>query len=206
MDHTKKQEHNKDFSNLSDEPIATESKNNEGQNSNSTNQSTSSSVTKVADGEKLTKIIEEKDKKIKESEDKYLRLLAEMENLRKRNEKEFAMIKESVNADLILKLVSIADEFEIALSHISKSEDKSQNFQTFGNGIKIIYAKLMEVLKKEGVEEIKSLGEKLDPHRQEVLRSMDGEEDKILEVYQKGYMIKGKVLRAAKVAVGNGNK
>lgn len=155
--------------------------------------------------EKLNKQLEEKDRKLKEAEDKYLRTLAEMDNLRKRSEKEFAMIKESVNAELMLKLLSIVDEFEIALSHINRSDDKSQNFQTFGSGIKIIYAKLMEVLKKEGIEEIKSLGEKMDPHRHEVLRSVDGEEDKILEVYQKGYLLRGKVLRAAKVAVGNGN-
>lgn len=73
----------------------------------------------------------------------------------------------------------------------------------FRDGIRILYQKFVEVLKKEGLEEMKVIGERFDPEKHEAVRTVedDGEENMICEVVQKGYTLKGNVLRHAKVIV-----
>ena len=111
--------------------------------------------------------------------------------------KENTIMMESSAADMLRKLISIVDEFEIAMAHIGDVEDKE-----FKRGIELIYAKLLELLEKEGVVEMKALGESFDPYRHDALRHEEGEEGKVIEVIQKGYIYKNKVLRHAKVVVG----
>lgn len=82
---------------------------------------------------------------------------------------------------------------ELAVEH---SDDK---------GVKMVYMNLMSTLGKQGLEEMDSLGKAFDPYYHDALKQEDGEEGKILEIVQKGYLFKGKVLRHAKVIVGNGN-
>lgn len=142
------------------------------------------------------KIIE-LEKKLKDSNERALRIQAEFENYQKRAARENEHIRETASAQTLLRILPIIDEFDIALSHMEKKKSHD------AEGMKIIYAKLMEVLKKEGVEEIKTNG-KFDPYLHEALKSTSGEEGKIIDVYQKGYLLKGKVLRHSKVAVGNG--
>jgi len=132
--------------------------------------------------------------KKKESREKELtellqRLQAEFENYRKRKEAETSRFLINANKELIIKLLPILDSFELALE--SKHE-----------GIEMIYSQLMTVLESEGLEEIKSL-KSFDPRLHEALIAEKSEKapGTILEVFQKGYMLNGNVIRAAKVKV-----
>jgi molecular chaperone GrpE len=135
----------------------------------------------------------EKSDKMEELEDRLLRLQAEFENFRKRNAKEQEMLAENSNAELLSKLLPVVDELGLAVEH---SKD---------DGVKMVYMNLMSTLGKQGLEEMDSLGKQFDPYYHDALKQEVGEEGKILEIVQKGYLFKGKVLRHAKVVVGNGN-
>ena len=141
----------------------------------------------------------EQQQKIKELEEKMLRLQAEFENYKKRVVRENEMIGEKYNADAMMKLIPVVDELELAIEHMEKSPHKE-----FKHGIELIYAKLRDLLKKDGVVEMKVLGEVFDPFKHDALRQAEGHEGKVIEVIQKGYYINGKILRHAKVVVGKG--
>lgn len=134
----------------------------------------------------------------KELEERLLRLQAEFENYKKRAAKENAQVREFAAADLLLKLLPVVDEFDIAMAHVDSSPHKD-----FKRGMELIYVKLLDTLKKEGVEEMKALGETFDPYRHDAIRQGEGDDGRIVEVIRKGYALKGKVLRHAKVVVGN---
>jgi molecular chaperone GrpE len=141
--------------------------------------------------------------KAKELEDRVLRLQAEFENYKKRAARENEVVRESASAELLLKLLPVIDDFDMALMHMDlhKKDDAGKEFM---RGMELIYAKLLDTLKKEGVEEMNALGEKFDPYKHDALRHGEGEDGKVVEVVQKGYTLKGKVLRHAKVVVGKG--
>ncbi|MBN1170089.1 nucleotide exchange factor GrpE [Candidatus Micrarchaeota archaeon] len=130
--------------------------------------------------------------RIKDLEERLLRLAADFENFKKRAEKEHGRIRETSNASLILKILAIMDEFEIALKHDGGKE--------FKKGVEMIYDKMIAILKEEEVEEMKD--KEFDPHRHEAVRQADGENGRIMEIIQKGYLLRGRVLRHAKVVVG----
>jgi molecular chaperone GrpE len=135
--------------------------------------------------------------RVKELEERLARLQAEFENYKKRVARENEMLHERVGADAILKLLSIVDDFDIAMVHMDTASHKD-----FKHGIELIYVKLLDMLKKEGVEQMKTIGESFDPYKHDAIRQAEGEDGKVVEVVQKGYMLKGKVLRHAKVVVG----
>jgi len=111
------------------------------------------------------------------------------------------MLREKAAADAMLKLLPIIDDFDMAIMHMEKSAHRE-----FRHGIELIYVKLLDTLKREGVEEMKCLGQSFDPYKHDALRAAEGEEGRIIEVIQKGYTLKGNVLRHAKVAVGKGKE
>jgi molecular chaperone GrpE len=142
--------------------------------------------------------------KVKELEDRLMRLQADFENYKKRAAKENETMRESATADVLLKLLPVVDDFDMAMAHLD--EHKKNTAVEFVRGMELIYAKLLDTLKREGVEEMKAIGERFDPYRHDALRQGEGEEGKITEVVQKGYTLKGKVLRHAKVVVGKGKE
>ncbi|MDD5172010.1 MAG: nucleotide exchange factor GrpE [Candidatus ainarchaeum sp.] len=137
----------------------------------------------------------------KELEERLMRLQAEFENYKKRMAKENDFVRENASADVLLKLLPVVDEFELAMAHMDHAPHKE-----FKRGMELIFAKLIDLVKKEGIEEMKTLGQNFDPYKHDALRQGDGEEGKIIEVVQKGYLYRGKVLRHAKVVVGKGNE
>jgi molecular chaperone GrpE len=137
----------------------------------------------------------------KELEERLARMQAEFENYKKRAAKENEMVREKANADAMLKLLPTVDDFDVAIMHMDSSPHKE-----FKRGVELIFAKLLDLLKKEGVEEMRCLGQSFDPYKHDAIRAVDGEDGKIIEVIQKGYSLKGNVLRHAKVTVGNGKK
>jgi molecular chaperone GrpE len=138
------------------------------------------------------------EEKLNEMEERLKRIAADFENFKKRTEKEHCMLRESAGAVMAMKLLPVVDEFGLAITHAENASDRE-----FRDGIRILYQKFVEVLKKEGLEEMKVIGERFDPEKHEAVRTVedDGEENMICEVVQKGYTLKGNVLRHAKVIV-----
>ncbi len=127
---------------------------------------------------------------------------AELINYRKRKDDETANMLKFANKDLILELIPAVDNFERAI----KLDDTNLNdeLSKFLSGFKIIYSHLTDTLKKFGVEEIKTVGCEFDPTIHEALMTAHDEtkpNEQVVECLLKGYTLKGKVIRAAKVIV-----
>ncbi len=146
--------------------------------------------------EDFQKKIEEQQKLIEDYTNTLKRLQADFENYIKRVENDKEELKEYSNHKLISKLLTVADDFEKAMEVAKKKNDE------FTVGIDMIHKQLHRVLHEEGVAPIKAVGNKLDPYKHDVIDIVEGkEEDVIVEEIQRGYMIKDKVLRPAKVRI-----
>lgn len=137
-----------------------------------------------------------------EMQDRYLRLSAEFDNYRKRTLKEKMDISKYAGEDLLKKILPIMDDFERALKHIEISADCAG----IKEGIDLIYAKLSDFLKQQGVKEIESLNSIFDVDLHDAVAKIPvAEEDKkgkIVEVILKGYYLQDKVIRHSKVIIG----
>lgn len=146
--------------------------------------------------------IEAMNKKVSEAEEKALRASAELINYRKRKDEETDKKLKYANEDLILEILPILDNFERAIK--MDDDNLEDEVSKFLQGVKMIYASLTKTLEKYGVTEIKALGEVFDAKYHQAVMT-DSIEDKpvdvITEVFQKGYMLKDKVIRPAMVKV-----
>jgi molecular chaperone GrpE len=128
--------------------------------------------------------------KVDDLKNKYLRALADYQNLEKQTQvwkEEFVKFS---NQNLIIQLLEVLDDLEKAQDHL-KDE-----------GLKIAVDKLKTILKNNGLEEIECLGNDFDPSVGEVIEIVPGQEDhKIVKVISKGYKLNGKIIRPAKVTV-----
>lgn len=122
------------------------------------------------------------------------RTQADLENLQKRMGTEKARAIQSANEELICGLLETLDNFERALT--SMEEGNSPDLE----GVRMIYTGLVKVLENNGLERIVAQGQ-FDPHKHEAVMQAEGEDNKILEEYQAGYMFKSKVIRPSKVKV-----
>ncbi|MDR0786041.1 MAG: nucleotide exchange factor GrpE [Treponema sp.] len=133
--------------------------------------------------------------------DQYLRKAADFENFRKRMTREKQDAIEFANQSLLLDIVQVIDDFERAI----KSAETSQDFQSFLNGVNMIENRLSSELEnKWGLKRFNSAGELFDPNRHEALmmeKSTDVTEATVVEDLVKGYTLKDRVIRAAKVKV-----
>lgn len=134
--------------------------------------------------------------------DKFYYLAAEKENMQKRFEREKENLLKYGNEKVLSGLLSVMDNLALTLNAISNEED--QKVKNIFVGIEMVSQQFAEVLKNNGLEEIKSVGELFDPNCHEALMQRE-EEGKdvgtILEVIQKGYRLNGRVVRAAKVII-----
>ena len=139
---------------------------------------------------KLKKLIEEQKKQIEEYKTKYLRALADYQNLEKRINLEKQELIKMANKNLLLKILPIVDDLEKA--EIFVKDD----------GLKLVKDNFLKFLKNEGVEEIEVLGKDFDPQLAEAVEVVKGEKDNIVvEVLRKGYRLGDKILRVAQVKV-----
>ncbi len=134
---------------------------------------------------------------INELENDLKRNHAEFQNYRNRVEKEKEQLTKTASKDLIKKMLPILDNLELALINNKKQDD-------FTKGVEMIYAQLIETLEQEGLQVIKN--EKFDPKLHEAILIEKGEETKIIEVLQKGYMLNDKVIRHSKIKLMKGDK
>lgn len=137
-----------------------------------------------------------KDKQLEEINNKLLRLQADFLNYKTRTEKEKFKYYNDAIEDLVCEMLPILDNFERALENLESDENLSQ-------GVEMILNQFINLLKKYGVEEIDALGKKFDPklHHGVSTEESDEEEDIVVEVFQKGYKLKEKVIRPSMVKI-----
>jgi molecular chaperone GrpE len=132
--------------------------------------------------------------------DRYLRLVAEFDNFRKRTAREWSERAQSASAELLFELLSIADNFERALE-VEHADG------AYADGVRMIFQQLQGLLGRKGVEAIEAQGLPFDPHLHEALVHMPSEEygeGLVCREIRKGYRLHGRVLRPAQVAVSSG--
>ena len=146
---------------------------------------------------------EETCEEVKEDEDlntKYLRLMADFQNYKKRTEKQKSEIHAYANEKIVLKLIEVMDNFERALGADASEGD------SFKQGIEMIFKQLSDVLTDAGVKEIEAESTVFDPNFHNAVMTEDNdqfESGSVTEVLQKGYTLNGKVIRPSMVKVNN---
>ena len=135
--------------------------------------------------------------------DRNLRLMAEFDNFRRRSAKEQLELIETANGKLLEKLSEVQDNFERAFA----SENKAQDLEAFEKGMQMIYNQFAKILTDAGLEQIDPTGAEFDPNMHEALMQQPSEtvpEGHVVTVFQKGYKLKNKILKTAKVIVSSG--
>lgn len=151
----------------------------------------------------LKKRIEELENEVSDMKDKYMRAMAEAENIRKRTAKEKIDGIKRANKGLLLSLINFMDNFERALK--SFDNDETIKGSEYYKGVELIHKQFIDFLTDNGVTEIEALGEEFDPNVHEALTMLevpDIDKEQVVEVYAKGYKLNDELLRTAKVVVG----
>ena len=137
--------------------------------------------------------------------DKWLRAMAEYENLKKRFEKEKIEFLQFANSGMVIELLPIIDNFDRA--HEASLQHKEG--EVFSKGVEMILSQLHALLKNNGVEKIKTVGEVFNPHMHEAILTEETDkypEDTIVEEISPGYALNGRLMRAAKVKIAKSTK
>jgi molecular chaperone GrpE len=141
---------------------------------------------------------------IAELKDKNLRLYAEFDNFRRRNAKESFEMMVTANAGLIGKLTEVLDNFNRAFDPQNKA-----SAEDFEKGMKLIFGRFKDILDAEGLEEIDPAGAEFDPNLHEALLQQVSDtvpENRVIQTVSKGYKLKSKILKHAKVIVSKGKE
>jgi molecular chaperone GrpE len=146
--------------------------------------------------------IREYEEKLAEMQDKYLRLSAEFDNYRRRTLKEKMDISKYAGEEILVNILPFMDDFERALKHIEPTPENAP----LKAGIDLIYNKLSEFLKQQGLSEIEALNIAFNVDLHDAVATVPVNEDerkgRIIEVVSKGYYLKDKVIRHSKVVIG----
>jgi len=134
-----------------------------------------------------------------EMKEKYLRLYSDFENFRKRTAKEKIELIQTASAGVIVDLLSVIDDYERALANAPEGE--------ISEGTKLIFSKISSLLQSKGLKELPAKGEVFDAEIHDCITQFpapsEEEKGKVVEVIEKGYTLNEKVIRFAKVVVGN---
>lgn len=159
-------------------------------------------IEELTEEEKLQKELGEANEKIAELNDRYLRQAAEFDNYRKRTLKEKAELIKNGGEKTIEAILPVLDDFERAIANMSKNENTADML----TGIELIYNKFIGILKQNGLQKIETDGATFDTDYHEAIAMIPAPEEslkgKVLDCVQTGYMLNDKVIRHAKVAVG----
>jgi molecular chaperone GrpE len=140
--------------------------------------------------------------KVDELNDKYLRLYSEFDNFRKRTAKEKIELIQTGGEDVFKSILPVIDDFERAI----KSNSETSDIKAVNDGVNLIYHKLKTTLSQKGLEEMKSIGETFDADIHEAITNVPAPSDamkgKVIDELEKGYSLNGKIIRFAKVVIG----
>jgi molecular chaperone GrpE len=151
-----------------------------------------------ADGGK----IQELESSVNELKEKHLRLLAEFDNYKKRTSRERYELLNTASKNVLLALLPVIDDFERAIKVGEANHDESHT-----EGIRMIYNRLVNVMQSQGLKAMESTNETFDPDLHEAITEVPVEDPalkgKVIETVEKGYWLHDKIIRHAKVVVGN---
>ena len=185
------QENNEQTENLTEEVINNED------SSTLENQGDTEQESGISEVEKLQK-------ELSESKDKYLRLYSEFENYRRRTAREKLELIDTATEGLMTALLPVIDDFERAENSLN---DESANLETVREGLDLIFQKFKNTLTQKGLKNMENvIGGDFDPDFHEAITQIPVEDKKkkgkVVDVIEKGYMLKDKVIRYAKVVTG----
>jgi molecular chaperone GrpE len=157
---------------------------------------------KIAELEILKQSVDEQKALAQDYYDQLVRLKADFDNFRRRSEKEKKDYLDWGKEKILVKQIALDD----VLQHALKSAETGKNIESIIIGLDMISKEFAKMLKEEGVEEVQC--EKFDPNMCEALDYVESDEEdgRVLEVYQKGYKMNGKLIRTAKVKVAKNGK
>lgn len=141
----------------------------------------------------------EKDESEESGDEKYMRLMADFQNYKRRTEKEKAEVFSYANEKIVTELLSVLDNFERALAQESADEK-------YAEGMELIFRQMRDVLTKAGLAEIDAVGKEFDPNFHHAVMTDDNadfESGQVTAVLQKGYTLHDKVIRPAMVRVNS---
>lgn len=142
------------------------------------------------------------EEKYNELNDKFVRLYAEFDNFRRRTNKEKVDLISSASASILKDLVPVLDDFERALENNEKSDD----IEAVKEGVKLVAHKFKSLLESKGLKQMVAKGEPFDSEFHEAIANIPAPEDslkgKVVDDVEKGYLLNEKVIRFAKVVVG----
>lgn len=150
--------------------------------------------------EELQSIIEKKNEELEQANDKYMRLVAEYDNFKKRTVKEKDALYTNSVCDIVKEVLPIADNLERAMNSFEDKE--SEHYK----GFEMVLRQTMDIFTKLGVEQIKAEGESFNPELHNAVMHIDDEnfdENTVAEEFAKGYIYKDRVIRHSMVKVAN---
>ncbi len=137
---------------------------------------------------------------IQEWKNSYTRKLAEFQNFTKRKENEVSEMKKYASEGIVVKLLDNVDNLERAVN----ASAETKNFESLVEGVNMILNSLKNLLTEEGVEEVEAEGKEFNPYEHQAMMTEskeDLDDNVVVQVFQKGYKMKGKVIRPAMVTV-----
>lgn len=193
----------KEYQHKSEEEMKTENQDNtqpnEGQNINSTDQEAKATAENAENSSGDSAKLEEK---LAEANDKYVRLAAEFDNYRKRTLKERMDMMKYGGEEVIKDLLPILDDLDRNAAAMEKTDD----INVVRQGISLIHNKLLQLLQQKGLSEIEAMGIDMDTDLCDAVTTIPAPDaklkGKVVDVIQKGYMLSDKVIRHAKVVIG----
>jgi molecular chaperone GrpE len=200
----------KSMSANNDEALKDEQTMNEETNSDQTEIKTENTSSETNDSSKNDteaisheQTINDLEKKIAEEKEKYLRLYSEFDNYRKRSIRERNDLTKTAGEEFFKAVLPVIDDFERAL----KAADKTGDVNAIAEGVQLIYSKFKSILKQRGLEEMEASGKTFDADVMEAITSIPAPNEdlkgKVVDEIEKGYSLNGKVIRYAKVVIGN---
>ena len=163
-------------------------------------------TSEIEEDDEIIEVSEKEFKKLqsdaKDYYDRMLRALAELENFRKRVQKDKEQYLKFSNENIVKEIIDIYENFDRALYHIDEAKEE-ESIDNIIEGIKMIKTQLFNILEKNGIEEIKCEGEEFDPKFHEAVQVVetDDSENKVVQVLQRGYTMYNKVIKPPMVAV-----
>ncbi|MBQ3656383.1 MAG: nucleotide exchange factor GrpE [Bacteroidales bacterium] len=177
---------------------------NDGQNvsEDENSENTAEETDKMTEGKMSEEPAEDFEAKYNELNDRYLRLMAEFDNYRKRTLKEKMELTKNGGEDVLKGILPVVDNMERAI----KSLETAKDMEAVKEGIDLIYKKFQEFLSAKGLKEIEAQGLELDTDKHEAVTKFPAPSEdlkgKIIDVIEKGYTLNDKVIRYAKVVIG----
>ena len=147
---------------------------------------------------------EDQQDEVNNLKDQLLRMVAENENLRKRNLKEVTDLKKYAIADFAKKMVGVVENFHLIMENAPKETiEKNQDLQKFYKGIEITHSDLESLFEKNGIVRIYPLGEKFDPNLHQVVSQVksDKEPGTVIQVLQAGYTLNERIIKESMVVI-----